>query len=284
MEESDGESLFDDIESPLAADGDEQSGPANLVQILSSVPTAVKVLISFLSDPIWHANKRACERVTEVLLVSTSCFSGFGTFEFVCRWTFDTFTEQCFFAQPGAPKGRMVMYSATEKKPSAMRALRCHNQCTRPRHLFSDILDRLPSQDREIAWGILRMHLRSFGNILEERKAERCSRDDVTIEKRRLTVSLLMELKRFFRTVTFEEKAWCDIHQGLCYISPRSDPELKFARWLDGSGHDCTPWSRAGSQRRWLHSSTLTTMVYFESLRFLDPDDVYFYSDILIFS
>jgi hypothetical protein len=99
--------------------------------------------------------------------------------------------------------------------------------------------------------------------------------DKEKFEERKATLarSYIQDLREILSTTVFEDKAWYSCSD-MCFVSPRSDPRFRAARWSEIGGHTCCPWSAIGSQNNLLDPATLPTMVWGFSTRYYEPDDI----------
>lgn len=82
----------------------------------------------------------------------TSTYSGMGTFEIAAAIIMDSLID-ALGLERAACVG-LVCYSACEVAAHCQTVLKQHPSCSRPKHLFRNILDRLMPQDREDLEGI----------------------------------------------------------------------------------------------------------------------------------
>ena len=90
----------------------------------------------------------------------------------------------------------------------------------------------------------------------------------------RLGILLVEELCKELENIEFNELDWCLQHEQFCPISPRSNPELKDALWIEAAGNTCCPWSVMSDLSGWLDGSTLPFLVWCYSCRFYEPDQI----------
>ena len=89
-----------------------------------------------------------------------------------------------------------------------------------------------------------------------------------------LSKKYLKSLSDFLRAVEYKSEAWCLRHKRCCPVSPRSDPKLRDACWIEAAGSMCTPWSLMGARDQWLSPCTLVCLVWAFAMKFFQPDAI----------
>jgi hypothetical protein len=161
---------------------------------------------------------------------------------------------------------KVVAYSSCDNDPIYQKVLKAHVGASKPLHLFQNILDRMPA-------GVFEQCLKLLVEALDDFKQLKTSHtgsqshpptlDRATFRELKDVLSkiYLESLDRILSATVFEEKALCVLCEDYCYISPRTHPKFRLARWNECSGHTCTPWSAMGAQSNALDAATLPTMV-----------------------
>jgi hypothetical protein len=155
--------------------------------------------------------------------------------------------------------GRRVHYAATEIKASARAVLLQHPAGFR--HLFGDIMERVPLSQRAMLKDISSDFLGRFRTAEAEHNAGSLSTAEFHGLKDALGVKFLADLRSHLDIMEFEHKAWCYIHLDMCYISPRFAPDTASSIWAEAAGNTCCPWSSMSPGSMWLDSATLPFLV-----------------------
>lgn len=206
-------------------------------------------------------------------VVITSSYSGIGGAE--------TAAAACSFAaearwaqqQPQRSTGKggfhgAAFYSGCEFDPLPRRCLQAHPACSRPAHIFEDVLDRVSRDCRAQLQHILdqcrrRHEVATAGRPKEEEKA---MREDMGNEM----VAQMLEL---LTPDAFLEKAFCVSCGQACFINPRQAGCVPpGAQWCEVAGTTCVSWSNMGGRGGWLHESTVPALVWAMSMRAWRPD------------
>ena len=111
-----------------------------------------------------------------------------------------------------------VLYSATDNASLCQRVLLGHPHCSKPMHIFADVLERLPAPVLERCKAIEAAKLEAAKAI------DPLLVDDVQRQKERLGMALVRELCAELETVHFQDRAWCLVHNCYCSLHPYSDP------------------------------------------------------------
>jgi hypothetical protein len=153
-----------------------------------------------------------------------------------------------------------VHYSATELKPCAQNILRNHR--ARFLHLFDNVLDRLPVDERRVMEDMVKTRIREFSEHQARCVAAMMSDSELQEIKHSLGASLLQDLSARLELIEFEETAHCLVHDGPCPVSPRFVDEFQKFWWCEAAGNTCCPWSQMSlAGGCWLDSATLPFLV-----------------------
>ena len=94
--------------------------------------------------------------------------------------------------------------------------------------------------------------------------------------KEQLGQEMLEEMRAKLEAMSFSATAWCFVHERLCFLDPRSDPNLRASRIIECAGPCCPPWCTFSSRNdRWLSSATLPALVWAYSTRYTRPDFIF---------
>ena len=192
-------------------------------------------------------------------VVLTSSYSGLGSAEFALGM---------LAKLQGSAK--VVVYSACENDKIAQRCLRGHTGPTKPRHIFADILHRVPSAKRT--------QLKSMvAKALEQFAEERGKSPESNKWRQRLGergASLRRALLDAMKGVELHKRAWCVVHNSYCPTNPRADPDLKNYIHIEAASNTCTPWSSSGNFFKWMDAHTLVVLAWALLARSLVPDAI----------
>ena len=122
-------------------------------------------------------------------LVVTSSYSGTGGFEVAAVQVL----EECARLL-GMPPPSIICYSATEVNPAARKALMSHGPRSRPMHIFTDILDRLPGGVLEHLKGVEARRLQLWVDTKNEHKDGNLSTDELLKWHEEISSDFLHEL------------------------------------------------------------------------------------------
>ena len=206
---------------------------------------------------------QACERG----IILTTSFSGTGGVEAVAHAVMNEVANAL-----GVKPPRVVCYSASDNAPEARRMLLGHDGPGKPRHVFGNLLDRLPANVRADLIALQEKKLQLWKDTKLEQKEENLTDTEVRNVQTRLACELVAGVQEILRKTTFERKAYCYAHRKHCFISPMSDPELDLMLWMEVAGSACTAFSQAGLRAGWLHESALIYLSWLFSIRFFSPD------------
>jgi hypothetical protein len=160
--------------------------------------------------------------------------------------------------------GLRVHYAATEIMVAARSVLTRH--VAKFRHLFGDVLERVPEAQRKVLIATSREYLQQNKVATAELKGGSMSQESYARLRQDLGSQLLAELSSQLQQIEFEESAWCYVHEKKCFVSPRFDPDFKNFLWLEAAGNTCCPWSAMSTGqggltkppcRFWLHGTFL---------------------------
>lgn len=168
----------------------------------------------------------------------TSSYSGLGTFEFAATRIFKTVAKK--FKQ-GA-KQAVTCYSACDIDEAAQAALCKHKPESCPAHVFKDIMDRVPDNDRLRLRKCEKKHLDKWAQAKADYKDGKISESDKRSLHQRLSKQYLTKLHKIFSGVEFLPDAWCIMHQCRCPVSPRKDAPNKL--WVECAGSICIAFSK----------------------------------------
>jgi hypothetical protein len=217
-------------------------------------------------------------------IVLTSTYSGTGAFETVGCMIWNKVVE--WSRQLAGEAGMnvdnvaalvpppFICWAATDLMPASQRCLAAHRSGSRPRHIFTNVLGRLPDAERAQCLAIQSRKLRAFKDC--ELGVEQGCLTKAELERKQhvLGTELIEELKDVLGSVEFKSTDWCIQCQRQCPISPRHDPALKDLFWMEMAGTTCCPFSTMGPCGRWLSEATLPCLVWAFSTRYYEPDQV----------
>ena len=173
-----------------------RQGPISLEGVLNVLPNRVREICGGLSGE----SKAKLSVLFQAGFVLSSCFSGTGIFEASTHQVLSLVAH--YF---GFQLGVLLCYSVTETKVCAVKALSGHPRCTRAKHFFGNVLDRLYDSDRERLTNIMTPILEEWRCTKEEQKLGNVTKSYVASEKRRLTASLISALIADFERIDFKE-------------------------------------------------------------------------------
>jgi hypothetical protein len=240
--------------------------------VVTVIPASVKRLSIIFNRSTCPAKQRAFKNLqiaARKKWVSTTVFSGDGTFEVLSSWGLDSVREH--FLEAGAEPGCTYYYSTTDTGRTSKKALALHDERTLADHSFENVLDRLHHNDREELDGITGNILEKFSALKEERKNDQIEKKAFIMQKRVLSKEIVFRLTSVLEKCEFKEEVPCCRHNCLCKVHPASDPRYRDAHWVEAGGNICTPWSLIGANTGWLDWATLSCLVWSFSTRFYEP-------------
>lgn len=171
------------------------------------------------------------------------------------------------------------IYSAWEIDEDKRKVLLGHRKESKPQHVFGDILDMVPDEERAKCQAVMDDVMTRFKELKkqytgDQMKIPAISMQEFNGKKVALTEELLQSLDEILEQVTFKENAYCFKCQHDCPISPRSCPRHRMARWIEVGGHTCDPWTAMGSGGGFCDNATLPAMVWMHAARYFEPDDI----------
>lgn len=237
-------------------------GPSTLGGVLEVVPDGVRHMMDRCPQDLkGHSQAKLSEG-----WVVSSWFSGTGGFEAVAVQVAGVLRDVLQI------DGKVVCYFATENWAGAQQALLGHSEESRPLHMFVDVLDRLFDVDRWRLQSAVEQKLEALQCAKVELALGHYTKPEFEQEKKTLEAQLVAFLLDAFKSIEFQERAYCMACDAQCPLSPRSDPEFSGCFWTEASGSVCTSWSSFGSNGQWLSINTLSTLVWFHSTKFYEPD------------
>ncbi|CAE7194005.1 unnamed protein product [Symbiodinium sp. CCMP2592] len=247
------------------------SGPEDLSAALSYNTQQTDHLLQNV-PAMGHDTKGHLRQIVDLNIVVTTCYSGTGCFEGVCREVLARLRSQF----PDF-SGDVCSYAATERNAAAQACLFKHKAGIG--HIFEDVLGRLPSQARTQLKDMEQRALSDHKCLQQELSFQQIDKASFVTMKQKLESSYVSSLKEVLATVEFNDTDFCLVHGKQCCISPRSDPALRTAYWVEASGNTCCPWSimsssKGGCSNGWLDSATLPFLTWAYSTRFYEPDTV----------
>lgn len=238
------------------------------------LPGVLKIPMDRLDDLLTQANLMGMKRmqvemqkVAELNIVLTSCYSGTGAFESSAHMLFDRLRHHF----PDS-RGRIVSHSATEILPYAQRGLCVHTSGVK--HVFGDILGRLPRSEREWLLHLQKSRITDYKHAKREHRLGQLSKEQLVETKNRLGNILVAEITDVLKWVEFNDTDYCLKCKKQCPVTPRKDPEHSTDYWIECSGNTCCPWSSMSDNDGWLDYSTLPFFVWSYSTRFFEPDTI----------
>ena len=179
-------------------------------------------------------------------------------------------------------KPTIIMYAATDNAKICEKTLLAHKACSRPMHVFRDVLERLPAETLRKCKAIehRKIHAYRKAAALFARAKPNAFRKKIWQAKldklkARSGLQLVDELCHVLDTVSFADVAWCLRHEAYCNIAPKAEPELANSLHVEVAWPCCPPWSSMTStHERWLSTSTLPALVWCFSTRHSEPDGI----------
>lgn len=192
---------------------------------------------------------RAVRGADRKLCITTS-FSGGGAAELalaMLHHEFTTGSEAGSMKDPDTMEGvlsddedtdsegatQLMMYSACDVDPTCQRILAGHPIESRPRHIFCDVLARLPAAVYAKCKAIEQDKLLAFEQAGASAAADHQDSEDFDSEdfaldelpgmvelKSQLGSELVEELCEVLEQCEFSDTAWCVRHAGYCYFGP----------------------------------------------------------------
>ena len=197
-----------------------------------------------------------------------------GVAAYIFGWADETYNVD---DAPFSPN--LTVWAACDNSAVSQKILLAHEGRSKPVHVFQDIMDRVPNDVRSVLYVIGDRYIKSYATLeqLHEGSMDtppKISSDVFDARKEEMAQNMVRELNSVLCQVHFKEKAWCVKHNDYCFISPRSDPRFRSARWIDVGGHTCNPWTPMGSMNHFLDKATIPALVWVHSMRFFEPDDI----------
>ena len=133
-----------------------------------------------------------------------------------------------------------------------MRGAACKQVHFGVRHIFGDVMGRVPKPQRKKLFDMVAARKATYRTALEEHKLGHITRHELDIERGRLGMLMLAELKEDLRPTEFSSKDYCYIHKEECFISPRSDSLFRTNLLGRRSGQHMLPLvGHARRHQRW---------------------------------
>ena len=219
-----------------------------------------------------HDTRERLREIVDLNIVVTTCYSGTGCFEGVFREVVGHLRSQF----PDC-SGDVCSYAATERNSAAQACLLKHKAGIG--HVFQDVLGRLPSLAKRQLKDMEQRALADYKCLQQELSLQQIDKASFLTMKQKLESSYVSSLKEVLATVEFNDTDFCLVHGKQCCVSPRSDPALRTAYWVEASGNTCCPWSimsssKGGCSNGWLDAATLPFLTWAYSTRFYEPDTI----------
>lgn len=244
-------------------------GPVSLDGILRMPAALVSRLLDY--EKLNQRSDISCElkKIAKHGLVLSSTFSGSGAFEGMVVMLMD---EVVRLFQMEDEAGPIVFWSAGDKSQHARDCISKHSLRSRPRHIFGDVLDRLPDEARTTLTNLQKNALEEFSKVKAKYDSKR-----ITMAKLRSTHedqvnTYMKKVQDVMTSVTFKRTAWCYKHNKECCTSPREDPAIASLYWIEAAGSVCTAFSNMGRRSYWLDESALPYMTWNHALKQEEPD------------
>ena len=202
-------------------------------------------------------------------IVATSCYSGTGTYEAVLHRIMTCAAK----TSAASAKPQLIMYSACEVCPLARAVLASHPAASRPRHIFGDILDRVPAAVLSDLRAVEQHYMKLWQDTKAEFALKNITKSEATQWHSQLSESYVASLMPIFSALEFNGEAWCYLHKKKCPISPRQGG-YSTQLWTEAAGTTCCPWSSMpiNIMNKWLDPATLPCLTWAFGLRFYCPD------------
>ena len=240
-----------------------EAGP--LQDVVAKLPQNVAKMLATGGPQV----QRNLEAFHNTGIAVTSSYSGLGTFEVAAKALFRTVAKE----RDLVPKQAVTCYSACDNSREAQTAIQAHKPETRPRHLFIDLLDRVPGPDLRRLRAEEEKYLTLWQDTKNEFVSGNISGEAKMDWHRRLTSQYIFELHSIFGTVEFLPDAPCLIHGCRCPVSPRAEEPNTL--WFEAAGSTCTAFSKMGSQDQWLHPPALVFFAWLYAMRYYEPDGIF---------
>ena len=194
------------------------SGPVSLAEVLQTQHLNVKKLVAKLRHTGDESSLDVLRSWCQDGITVTSSYSGMGTFEAVVVQVMSTLAETLSLSPP-----QIRVYSSTELSDMARRLLASHEGVSAPEHIFTDVLDRLPSLVRTALEQHQREVLEHFCSVRQEHQAGKIGDDEFHEVKTKMTKDYVNFLLHNLHGCKFAASAYCHQHLCQCALSPRSE-------------------------------------------------------------
>ena len=176
----------------------------------------------------------------------------------------------------GAPRGHFVPHGATEKDAQCQAALKAHKKDSRPRHIFSDIMDRMHAADYEQVCAIEGQWFGKF-NVLKQQFKDGMDKAAFLEKRADMEHRFLEQLHEELSQMEFQLRCFCNVHEQQCPITPRLEQEYSGEYWCEVAGSPCQSYSRMNKSLdgKWLVPQTKVLLCWAYSTRFYEPDSIF---------
>ena len=210
----------------------------------------------------------ALQRLTGALgggVVVTTSYSGLGSAEVAVGMLAREFRS----AQGAAPG---LCYSACDCANGPRKVLLAHAEAaehTGPHHVFSNVMDRVPSGPRQELEKLVNTELQVWKAF--KRKWGPWS-SQARRTKKKMSTRLLQRMIAMLERVEFNNMLPCRVHGQLCPANIRLVPGFEEVTWVEIAGSVCKPWSSMGAGDDWLDPTSLPCLVWAYSTKYYEPD------------
>jgi hypothetical protein len=186
-------------------------GPSSLSELLRFPEQFGKIL----AHPDCSAN---WDRLCENGFIVTSGYSGTGAFELASDMVLCS-------ARDAAGETRMVptcvFYSASDSAEACRKALLMHPPKTRPRHIFGDMLDRVPARTLEELRNLEAKYLGLWSNAKAEFALGGITKQNLNQDCDELGEDYVRQVLEILAQTEFLQEVHCYVHNKPCRLSPR---------------------------------------------------------------
>ena len=159
----------------------------------------------------------------------------------------------------------ITSWSATDYNPICRRVLQSFKPEHGPKHIFGDLMSRIPKEVLNDLFDIQTKFIQEFNDSVctTPGKSKRQ-------ELNRVSEKFLKEALELLGKTDFpvDATAWCYKCNAFCRIKP---PPHNKQLVMEVGGNTCTPWSTAGLGRGWLDPVSLPCLVWLHQQRAFRP-------------
>jgi hypothetical protein len=161
-------------------------------------------------------------------LVVTSNFSGTGGFEGAAE---ALLTSAIAEAGQAGEVPAIVFYSASDSSESARRALMLHTPKTKSKHIFGDIIERVPPRTRSELIAVEKTYLDMWSSLKQEHALGGLPKSALVTQCDKLGEEYVCQVLQILADTEFLPEVHCYVHDKPCPVSPRhAEQVLGFER------------------------------------------------------